>query len=310
MRLKAQSATEFLLTYSWAIIIMLVFVAALYYLGVVGVAQPLQRSCTFPAGLGCSSFKLMKNATAITVVISGNNGLGYDIGFDSNASNLAAENLGGIGMQNYTGTCSPSLVRGGDKYTCIFNISEMERVPAIGAMESMDLTLAYRNCETDPGYLVSGNCRTALVQNRTITGRLVTQMEQYVYFNTSGNGACDDNLGETAADPDCAPYVETVALNADPSFLYANASNSSNIYAWVYDQNATGLGGASCTFGANGSILTISPPATRTTNASGYANVTGFAGTTPGTVLLNVTCGNATKSVTAWRYLRILNLTG
>lgn len=307
MKFRAQSATEFLLTYSWAVVIMLAFIAALYYLGVLQGSNYIQRSCVFPSGLDCSSYKLMKNATQMQLVIAGYNGLGYDIGFEANRATITAENVGKIGRYTYNGTCAPALTHRGDRYTCVFNITNMSRVPATGDMVKMDISVAYRNCESDPAYRASGNCSTPSVQNRSVTGQVTTQMEQFVPMTLCNNSQCEDTLGETSGTcpADCASWAQTVVLTASPSFLYANSS-AGNLTALVYDQFGRPYSGVNCNFTKNSTLGTITP-ASRTTNASGIANVTLNAGTTPGQILVNASCGNATKSAFNVRVVRLLN---
>lgn len=55
---KGQSATEFLMTYGWAIVIMLAVVAVLYLLGVFRAETTLPNTCMLPAGFSCYGFKI------------------------------------------------------------------------------------------------------------------------------------------------------------------------------------------------------------------------------------------------------------
>jgi len=76
---KAQAAMEFIMTYGWAILVVLVAIAALAYFGVLSPSKFLPETCTFPPGLGCIDFK----ATTGTLVLVLQNGLGQDITLDS-----------------------------------------------------------------------------------------------------------------------------------------------------------------------------------------------------------------------------------
>ena len=58
---KGQTAMEYLMTYGWAILIIMVVLAVLFYLGVLSPQVPSQ--CTFPAGITCVTYKLMTNGT-------------------------------------------------------------------------------------------------------------------------------------------------------------------------------------------------------------------------------------------------------
>ncbi len=55
MQQKAQSAMEYLITYSWAIIIIAVTLGALYALGLFNPSAFVSNQCIFPADFGCLS---------------------------------------------------------------------------------------------------------------------------------------------------------------------------------------------------------------------------------------------------------------
>ena len=55
---KAQAAIEYLSTYGWAILIMLVAVVLLLWLGIVSPRTPLQSTCLFPADMLCRGYVL------------------------------------------------------------------------------------------------------------------------------------------------------------------------------------------------------------------------------------------------------------
>jgi hypothetical protein len=49
---------EFLMTYGWAILIMLVVIAVLFYLGVFSPSTSVPKICTLPAGLACYDYSI------------------------------------------------------------------------------------------------------------------------------------------------------------------------------------------------------------------------------------------------------------
>ena len=75
MNKKAQAAMEFLMTYGWAILVVLFAIGALAYFGVLSPARFLPASCTLMPGLGCSNFKV--DATGATLIVQ--NGMGQDL---------------------------------------------------------------------------------------------------------------------------------------------------------------------------------------------------------------------------------------
>ena len=66
---------EFLMTYGWAILVVLVAIGALAYFGVLNPSKFLPSSCTIGPGMGCDDFKV----TANTVQLLLRNGMGDDL---------------------------------------------------------------------------------------------------------------------------------------------------------------------------------------------------------------------------------------
>ncbi|MCB9362508.1 hypothetical protein H6504_03655 [Candidatus Woesearchaeota archaeon] len=53
MQKKGQAAMEFLMTYGWAILVVLAAIAALAYFGVLNPDRFLPEKCTLPSGIAC-----------------------------------------------------------------------------------------------------------------------------------------------------------------------------------------------------------------------------------------------------------------
>ncbi|MAG91142.1 hypothetical protein CMO83_00530 [Candidatus Woesearchaeota archaeon] len=69
---KGQAAMEFLMTYGWAILVVLAAIAALAYFGVLSPEKFLGEKCVVEPGLACVSHKVESNQ--ITVVLAQNKG--------------------------------------------------------------------------------------------------------------------------------------------------------------------------------------------------------------------------------------------
>ncbi|MDP3764962.1 MAG: hypothetical protein Q8R04_00465 [Nanoarchaeota archaeon] len=63
---KSQAALEFLMTYGWAILVVLVAIGALAYFGVLSPDKFLPAKCTLPAGIACVDFKVAKDIDTVT----------------------------------------------------------------------------------------------------------------------------------------------------------------------------------------------------------------------------------------------------
>jgi len=128
---KAQAAMEFLMTYGWAILVVLVAVGALAYFGVLSPDNFLPNRCTLPSGIGCVDHKAVADTSTISVVLR--NGLGYDMS----------------GITVYAGSCTGSAGAGAatlangakdqfDLTVCTFS----------GSKYSGDLNITYTLSET------------------------------------------------------------------------------------------------------------------------------------------------------------------
>lgn len=78
---KGQAAMEFLMTYGWAILVVLIAIGALAYFGVLNPGRYLPRTCTLMPGLDCAEFKVDSSDTQVQIVIR--NGVGDSIDFSS-----------------------------------------------------------------------------------------------------------------------------------------------------------------------------------------------------------------------------------
>ena len=101
---KGQAAMEFLMTYGWAILVVLVVIGALSYFGVLSPSTLLPEKCTFPVSVSCSDHQV----TASTVVFVLQNGAGRDMRI--NRISASSEALGGAGAANLGCACNtPAL---------------------------------------------------------------------------------------------------------------------------------------------------------------------------------------------------------
>jgi len=71
---KGQAAMEFLMTYGWAILVVLIAIGALAYFGVLNTSRFLPESCTIAPGIGC---KFQVPTDDLTLRLT--NGMGQDV---------------------------------------------------------------------------------------------------------------------------------------------------------------------------------------------------------------------------------------
>jgi len=71
------SPMEFLMTYGWAILVVLIAIGALAYFGVLNPGRFLPSSCTVTPGISCEDFVVVDADDTITLTLR--NGMGDDI---------------------------------------------------------------------------------------------------------------------------------------------------------------------------------------------------------------------------------------
>ena len=71
---RGQAAVEFLMTYGWVLLVILLAVMALAYFGILSPGDQLPETCLFFPGLGCDSFRVNEDGVALYI----SNGGGRD----------------------------------------------------------------------------------------------------------------------------------------------------------------------------------------------------------------------------------------
>jgi len=74
---SGQAALEFIMTYGWAILVVLVAIGALSYFGVLSPDKFLPSRCTLSAGIACLDHYAESSISEIGIVLK--NSLGYDV---------------------------------------------------------------------------------------------------------------------------------------------------------------------------------------------------------------------------------------
>ncbi len=125
MMKKGQAAIEFIMTYGWAILVVLVAIAALAYFGVLSPDRFLPEKCTFPPGIACTDFTV--TTAGMNVVLQ--NSLGQDITM--------------VSLTDESGSCSTSpgsALNNGDTATYTFSSCTHG---SVGSRYTTDVTVVY-----------------------------------------------------------------------------------------------------------------------------------------------------------------------
>ncbi|MFH0978940.1 MAG: hypothetical protein V1837_06605 [Candidatus Woesearchaeota archaeon] len=73
--MRAQASMEFLMTYGWAILVVLAAIGALAYFGVLSPDKFLPSKCSIAPGIDCAEFKVSPNSVTLAL----RNGMGQSL---------------------------------------------------------------------------------------------------------------------------------------------------------------------------------------------------------------------------------------
>ena len=148
---KSQAALEFLTTYAWAFLVIIIMIGALAYFGVLNPDRFLPNKCTLQAGIACLDHKATPNA----VTIYAQNSLGRDITVSKveagDCTPAPAAQLGVVangGNGNYNLCCGATCPGGasagiiGSKYSGKVNITYTVVDTGVEHMNQGDITTA------------------------------------------------------------------------------------------------------------------------------------------------------------------------
>jgi len=132
---KGQAAMEFLMTYGWALLVVLVAIGALAFFGVLNPGQFLPDTCTMPPGIAC--IESQATTTGITLVLQ--NGLG-----DTMNEAVATNGIYSATLSDGTVCTTPALAShaSGDTETVVFTCAGLTTGSTVQADITLDYTLA------------------------------------------------------------------------------------------------------------------------------------------------------------------------
>ena len=140
---KSQAAMEFLMTYGWAILVVLAAIAALAYFGVLSPEKFLGEKCILEPGLACVSHKV--EPAKVTLVLAQNKGRTIIV------NSITVGSCSGTFSQTMLSGTSNTFVVGG---TCSNGLQK----------ESFkgDITIGYTEKETNLTKTAFGNLNTKI----------------------------------------------------------------------------------------------------------------------------------------------------
>ncbi len=150
---KGQAAMEFLMTYGWAIVIVLAAIGALAYFGVLSPQKLLPDRTTFPAPLpNVDNAVITATGNSFQIAFKNNKGVAITIpGGAGNYSIVSSQCTG-----NWTMTPPAGTIQNGDSFLITFACG----TPANGQLDSKfkaDVSFVYINTETTQSIRQTGS---------------------------------------------------------------------------------------------------------------------------------------------------------
>jgi hypothetical protein len=144
---RGQAALEFLMTYGWAILVVLAAIGALAYFGVIKPERFLPEKCTIAPGIDCAGFDIRTTSAELSL----RNGMGKDLLISSVV-------IGGNCSMVYT---EPQVFQNGDLMNIKFTGCKNGDV---GDRFRQDMTLSYTEKETGIQKMTNGNIVARILQ--------------------------------------------------------------------------------------------------------------------------------------------------
>jgi len=170
MGLEAQSAIEFIMTYSWVFIVISLFIVTVV---LVSDARPptiyLGSSCNIQPLLPCTEALLTYNSiTPLQYYVVFTNQLGSVLYFPPNSLNMSTSSIGGSVNHQY-GNCLPSFASKGSPIICTANIIVLTK-PKAGTQAVLTFTLSYNICSSN----TKSSCTPSLYKSSGISTETVS----------------------------------------------------------------------------------------------------------------------------------------
>ena len=143
---KSQAAIDFVMTYGWAIMMVMVAIGALAYFGVLSPDKLVGEKCVFPSGISCLDHLASAAPQDMSILVTVKNNLGYDI----TGISVIATGCTGADLQ--------SLLRNGQ--TIEFTPSSCTLT--VGQKYNGDINITYTNADTGITHKMRGTLITKI----------------------------------------------------------------------------------------------------------------------------------------------------
>ena len=166
MKKRGQAALEFLTTYGWAFLVILVMIAALAYFGVLSPQNIVPDSCQLTTGFDCVDFQVTPTQTELLII----NNLGRTIEVQCVPANGDGVSLPSGAL--VTDTCTVDSVNGndaivtdGERFTLTIETTDGLNELTVGDKKKVDFQFNYLNTGSTFDHLTVGAITTTVSSN-------------------------------------------------------------------------------------------------------------------------------------------------
>lgn len=143
---KGQAAMEFLMTYGWAILVVLAAIGALAYFGVLSPDRFMPSKCLVSGGFSCVEYKLDDTANEARIYLQNN------LGVDADYVNVTAKNKAGNDC-TVTGGDLENVNNGAKTTVITFTNCNLQNSSSFNG----DITVTYKKSQETETHTASGS---------------------------------------------------------------------------------------------------------------------------------------------------------
>lgn len=170
---KGQAAAEYLVTYGWALLLLVAVIAIILSTGIFNASYFISEECVLQPDIACTGYQLYQPAGGgdTTLLMMVEDRLGYAIRIDS--VTITTNDIGAAGTKNWTArpdTQNPELDQGMNT-TFKFTFSGNKQ-PPLDSMQRMNVLLTYYSCARE----VNPTCEAKDEYKHTVAGRITARV--------------------------------------------------------------------------------------------------------------------------------------
>jgi hypothetical protein len=169
---KGQAAAEYLVTYGWALLLLVAVIAIILSSGIFNPSYFISEECVLQPDIACTGHQMYRVGGDQNAVlkIGVENRLGYDIKLAD--VKITTNDLGAAGEKVWEPQGGvPAVMRQGDNVTLTYVITG-ERQPAVDSMQRMRINLTYYSCARE----VNQECIANQEYLHTVAGRITARV--------------------------------------------------------------------------------------------------------------------------------------